>query len=110
MGFWEKLVPPSEKAMAAKTANWPTGTAKVHEWDIDTEHGKPAVTFAYSYEAQGDFWGGEARIPCATVKAAEELGERMTLLAFTVRYSPDDPSKSWVDLSQFRDLLGMPVE
>jgi hypothetical protein len=34
----------------------------------------------------------------------------MGLLAFTVRYSSEDASKSWVDVSQFRGLCGMPVE
>src|SRR3954465_247750 len=101
MGFWEKLVPPSDKAMAAKTASWPTCVAKVHEAEPNFDDGN-AVTFAYSYEAAGEFWGGEARIPCKSVAEAEQMVEKMELLPFTVRYSPDDPSKSWVDVTQFR--------
>jgi len=109
MGFWEKLVPPSDKAMAAKTAGWPTCVAKVHEAEPSFER-EPAVTFAYSYEVAGEFWGDEARIPCKSIEEAEQLAEKMTLLAFTVRYSPDEPSKSWVDISQFRGMCGLPVE
>jgi hypothetical protein len=109
MGLFEKLFPPNEKAMAAKTASWPTCVGKVHEAEPNFERGT-AVTFAYSYEAEGEFRGGEARIPCGNVAEAEQLADRMGLLAFTVRYSPDDPSKSWVDVAQFRSLTGLPVD
>lgn len=95
--------------MAAKTAGWPTCAASVHEWEFDADNG-PAITFAYSYEAEGEYYSGEARIDCDSAMEAEQLGEKMGLAAFTARYSPHDPSKSWVDVSQFRTMAGLPTE
>jgi hypothetical protein len=34
----------------------------------------------------------------------------MTLASFTVRYDPQDPSRSWVDVAQFQSMSGTPVE
>ena len=95
--------------MAAKTAEWPSCVGKVHEAYPDEED-PTQVSMAYSYEAAGEFWGGEVMIPCRSAEQAEALAEKLWQLAFTVRYSPDDPSKSWVDVSQFPALTGVALE
>jgi hypothetical protein len=64
MAFLQEWLDEREaRKMAAKTIGWPTAVAKVHEWEPDTEDG-PGLTFAYSYDAEGEYYSGEARIRC----------------------------------------------
>lgn len=110
MAFLQKWLDAMDAGrMAVRTTGWPTAVAKVHEWEPATEDG-PAITFAYSYEAGGEYYSGEAKIWCKDWADVDRLGEGMTLASFTVRYSPEDPSKSWVDVAQFRSMSAAPAE
>ena len=94
------------KKMAEKTATWPTALAKLQEAELNFDDG-PAVTFAYSYEANGEFYSAEGKLWCKNADDAQRRGEALCNAAqFPIRYSPLDPSQSWVDPAVLRALTG----
>jgi hypothetical protein len=74
---------------------WPAATAKVHRAHLERHgYGCDVVRIPYSYRVAGERYAGTHSQPLLLVSGGSLVREYPPGKEITVRYNPDDPSRS----------------